>query len=442
MVKAAYNFPRGFLWGTATSSYQVEGQNENNDWFQWEQKGQILNNEICGQACDWWDGRWKQDLDLAADAGQNAHRFSVEWSRVQPEPGEWDQDALDQYRAMAKGMVARGLTPLVTLHHFTNPAWIAEMGGWENPEIIPYFEHYVKKINQLLKDYVTLWCTINEPNVYAVMAYLQGVFPPGKKDLKSTFQVITNLFRAHVSAYHLIHQQQYEARVGLVIHYRDMIPARRWFPPDHLVSKISSRLFNDIFPQAAHSGTLRLPFRPLKIQGGKGTQDFLGINYYTQEMIAASLNSADQPLAKRSFEPGSLLSETGFIAHKPQGLLNALEWGTQFKLPLMVTENGIEDSLDALRPRYLAEHIHQVWKAINHNWPIKGYFHWTLVDNFEWERGWSQRFGLYNLERDTQERQARSSADFYARICQENALTSDMAARYAPRSLEKLFPDN
>lgn len=440
MVEAVYSFPRGFLWGTATSSHQVEGGNDRNDWYTWEQEGKIIHNQLCGRACDWWNGRWESDLDLAADAGQNAHRFSIEWSRVQPEPDVWDEEALLYYREIAKGMTERGLTPVATLHHFTNPRWLVEMGGWENEQVVSLFSAYVKRVVSALEDYITLWCTINEPNVFAVMAYLEGVFPPGIQDLGKTLKVIENLFKAHVRAYHLIHRQQYEARVGMVIHYRDLVPARPWFPADRINAWLSSRLFNDLFPRAALRGAIRLPWKSIPVSRGKGTQDFLGLNYYTKELVATRLRSNDHPFGDRYLPPDAPASETGFIAHTPDSFYKALQWALQFQVPLLVTENGIEDSSDSLRPRYLAEHIHQVWRGINHNWPIKGYFHWTLVDNFEWERGWTQRFGLWELDRDTQERTPRESAAFYTEICRQNALTSQMVERYAPGSLPVLFP--
>ena len=400
-----------------------------------------MRDDISGNACGWGDGKWEDDLDRAAEAGQNAHRFSIEWSRVQPGPDAWSKDALLQYQEMARGMVARGLTPVATLHHFSNPQWLMDQGGWESEEVIPRFGKYVEKVVSVLEDYVTLWCTINEPNVYATLGYLMGLFPPGKKDLQTTFRVMENLFQAHAAAYHIIHRQQHEARVGLVVNYRDMIPARRWFPLDRMMVGFTSRLYNDFFPEAAHSGKLKFPFRSLSIPGGKGTQDFLGINYYTQERVAFALHDTDQPLARRSLPQEAALSETGFIAHRPQGLYHALSWGTQFDVPLIVTENGVEDSSDTLRPRYLVEHIHQLWRGINHNWPIKGYFHWTLVDNFEWERGWTQRFGLWDLNRETQERHKRPSADLYAEICRTNALDQEMVKKYAPESLPVLFPE-
>jgi beta-glucosidase len=163
MPQATYHFPRGFLWGTATSSYQVEGNNANSQWWKFEEDGHTDGRS--GLACDWWGGRWREDFDRAAEGGQNAHRFSVEWSRIQPEPDRWDEDALDRYRSMLRGLKERGMTPMVTLHHFSDPLWLYEMCGWENDDVVLLFENFVRKTVEALKEYVTTWCTVNEPNV-------------------------------------------------------------------------------------------------------------------------------------------------------------------------------------------------------------------------------------------------------------------------------------
>ena len=181
---AAYHFPKGFLWGTATSSHQVEGGNTLNNWHQWEQTpGKIVQGQTSGLACDWWGGRWKEDFDRAQETGQNAHRLSIEWSRIQPAADRWDDDALDHYRQIIRGLIERNMTPFVTLHHFTDPIWLTEMGGWLNPQTPFLFEKYVRRVAEALKEYATLWVTINEPNVYTFVGYLFGDFPPGHPSL-------------------------------------------------------------------------------------------------------------------------------------------------------------------------------------------------------------------------------------------------------------------
>jgi beta-glucosidase len=441
MAQATFNFPRGFLWGTATASHQVEGNNTNNNWWAWEQEpGRILHGHKSGLACDWWGGRWREDFDRAAEGGQNAHRLSIEWSRVQPAPGRWDEAALDRYREMLQGLHERGMTPLVTLHHFSEPLWISELGGWVNEEIVGLFETYVRKTVDALKEYTNLWFTINEPNVLAVLSFLLGNFPPGKKEPGATYRALANLARAHSAAYRAIHQIQPAARVGIAIHYRSTHPAKAWFPPDVLLSAIQNQFFNDAFIHTLSNGVLRLPLFRKSIPEAEGTQDFIGLNYYTRELTAFHPLKVQDLMIDHFFRQDCELSETGFIACEPEGMFEALKWANQFGLPIIVAENGVEDSNDVLRPNYLALHLHQMWRAINFNWPVKGYFHWTLVDNFEWERGWTQRFGLWQLNRETQARQKRPSADFYEEICRENALSSDMVSRYAPGVFQELFP--
>jgi beta-glucosidase len=441
MVEATFHFPRGFLWGTATASHQVEGNNTNNNWWAWEQQeGRIIDGHKSGNACDWWGGRWREDFDRAAESGQNAHRMSIEWSRVQPTPDVWDESALDRYREMARSLVERGMTPLVTLHHFSDPIWLVERGGWEDDSVVEAFKPYVRRVIDALQEYVSTWVTINEPNVLVASAYLFGDFPPGKQDPTAAFRVMDNLVRAHAAAYHIIHDIQPTARVGLAINYRGFIPAKSWSPLDRLVAGNLSSLFNDFFPSAAQSGVLRYPLRRTRIDNVKGTQDFLGVNYYTREQVAFSPFSPGELFSRRFFLPNAELSETGHIANSPQGFFEALNWGRQFDIPMLVTENGVEDSEGTFRPRYLIQHLHQLWRAANFNFRIKGYFHWTLVDNFEWERGWTQRFGLWELDVESQARTKRPSADLYAEICKGNCISTDMVERYAPELMERMFP--
>lgn len=441
MIDATFNFPRGFLWGTATSSHQVEGNNKNNNWNAWEQvEGHILEGHKSGLACDWWNGRWREDFDRAAESGQNAHRLSIEWSRVQPTFERWDEAALDRYLEMIRGLNERNITPLVTLHHFSDPLWLYEQGGWENEIVVGAFEKYVAKVVQVLKDYVNLWCTINEPNIYTVLGYVFGDFPPGESSFRTAFQVALNQIHAHAAAYHAIHNIQPSAKVGIAINYHSLKPARRWSLADRFVTNFMHSAFNDLFLDAVHKGMLRLPFFRKRIPEAKGTQDYLGLNYYTREYVKFSLAKMSEGFGQRIPDPDKELSDTGLIANEPEGLFEAIKWGRQFKVPMIVTENGVEDADDHLRPRYIVEHIYQMWRAVNFNWPVKGYFHWTLVDNFEWERGWTQRFGLWALDEITQIRTKRPSANLYEEICRENGLSIDMVRRYAPDAYTDMFP--
>ena len=457
MPTASFHFPRGFLWGTATAAHQVEGNNTNNNWWAWEQQeGRIANGEKSGLACDWWGGCWKEDFDRAAEAGQNTHRLSVEWSRIQPAPDRWDEDALEHYRHMLRGLRERGMTPMVTLHHFTDPLWLGDPstglrrerpgersgGGWETDAVVPLFENFTRKVVEALKEYCSLWCTINEPNIYALSGYAAGAFPPGKKDLRLAMRVAANMARGHAAAYRAIHEIQPEARAGYALHFRPMLAARPGFPLDRLERNIHFNAINMAFPTAISTGVMRTPLGKVRIPEAKGTQDYLGLNYYSVDTVTFDLHKPGELFGRRFYPQGSDLSDTGFNANTPEGMFTMLKWAVESYpgLPLIVTENGIECADDHIRPRYLAQHVHQIWRAVNFNWPVKGYFHWSLVDNFEWERGWTQRFGLWELDVETQARRKRPSAELYAEICRENGLSSEMVQRYCPEVFERLFP--
>lgn len=441
MANAIVQFPKGFLWGSATASHQVEGNNNNNNWYQWENlPGKIKNEDKSGIACDWWGGRWKEDMDRAKETGQNAHRFSVEWSRIQPQLDTWDDSAIDRYRAMLQGMLDRGIKPMVTLHHFSNPIWFEEMGGWENDQAPELFDRFVRRLFPAIMDYTDLWVTINEPNVYAYSGYVSGDFPPGKKNINTAFLVMLSLLKAHARAYHSIHEFQPEAKVGMAINYRSFLPATR-SPLDKWVAKTQSGIFNDLFPIAATKGVARFLNKKVMIPEAANTQDFIGLNYYSRDRVSFDLTKPMNLFGRLYYPKDADLSPTGFIANEPEGFYEAIKWSANFRLPIFITENGVEDETDQLRPRYLGLHIHKLWRAVNYNWPILGYFHWSLVDNFEWERGWTQRFGLWGLDLNTRQRIRRKSVDFYAAICKANGLSNAMIQEYCPEIADRVFPD-
>jgi beta-glucosidase len=440
MADATFSFPTGFRWGTATAAYQVEGDNRNSERWQWEQRDRILKGHRSGKACDWWGGRWKEDLDRAAAAGQNAHRLSIEWSRLEPQPGVFDGSALDFYRDLLAGMRVRGIEPMVTLHHFSNPIWFAERGGWDREDAPQRFAAFVQHVVPALAEYADLWCTINEPNVYAYLAIAADTFPPGSKNIVAAFRVMRNMVLAHAAAYHAIHSIQPGARVGIAPQFRGMVPHSA-SPLDHVVTDIQMRVFNEAIMMPLQDGRLHLPLGMQRIPQAARTLDFIGVNYYTCEHVSFDVRRAGDLFGRRFYPKDFDVSLIGMNANVPDGMRLAIEWARSFHVPIYITENGIEDSTDEIRPRYLAQHVQKMWHAVNVGRPVKGYYFWSLVDNFEWERGWTQRFGLWELDPETQTRTERISAKFYAEICKQNALSSDMVRRYAPEILEKMFPE-
>jgi len=371
--------------------------------------------------------------------------MSVEWSRIQPTPDTWDEEALEKYRAMLRGLKERGIMPMVTLHHFTDPLWLADMGGWETEAVVPVFEKFVRKTVDALKEYCTLWCTLNEPTGYALNGYLAGnadAFPPGKNSLGLAMQVQANLIRGHAAAYRAIHLIQPEARVGFAHHYRSIAPHHAWSPLDRWAANNFFSGINLGFASALANGVMKSPIGSVRIPEAKGTQDYFGFNYYTREYVTFDLRKVSTLFGRNFFRKDAELSDHGFLAVEPDGMFEGLKWVVNMfpNLPIIVSENGVNSADDALRPRYTALHIHQMWRAVNFNFPIKGYLHWSLVDNFEWDLGWTHRFGLWGLDVDTQKRIRRPSVDFYAEICKENGLSSEMVQKYCPEAFDKIFP--
>lgn len=442
MPSATFYFPSGFLWGTASSAYQNEGNNFNTNWSEWEKiPGRIFENQICGKACDWWSGRWKDDFDRMKATHQNAHRLSIEWSRIQPRMDRWDEYAIDYYRTMLMAMLERNITPFITLHHFTEPLWITEIGGWENEQTVEFFGKFVEKVVDAFKEYCNYWIPINEPNVLVHQAFIEGNFPPGKSSLGSAFSVMVNLVKAHTHSFSIIKRIQPFGRVGTAINYRTFWPKDPGNPFDGWISKFIDGQYNNSFMHALNYGKLNFALKSVKTLESKNSFDFVGINYYSGDEIKFSPLRYKDFFHKRSYPANAEISENGFIANIPEGFEKSIKWAEGFKRPIIVTENGIEDSNDNLRPQFMIEHLHKLWRAANLSVPIRGYFHWTLVDNFEWERGWSQRFGLWRLHKEDQTRIKTKSVDLYSQICKNNYLSSEMVSEFAPQVYSKILPE-
>ena len=444
------DFPSDFLWGTATSSHQVEGQQTNNDWWAAEQVGgYIYKNQKAGDACDWWRNP-EPDFDRMSDMNLNTHRLSIEWSRIQPQPDTWSEDALLRYREMLKMLRERGIKPMVTLHHFTNPLWMAVLGGWENEDSVKWFEQYVRKVVSTLGDLVNIWCTINEPMVLLGQGYLLGSWPPHNRSLLALYKAGLNLARAHAVAYHAIRKINPDAQVGLAKHMVVWSPQRVWTPVDHLVARTINRISNHVLLDIVTKGKARIFGKTIHVKDAANTLDWLGVNYYQRYRVGMKVRNI-----LRKFFP-KVPAKVFFHGTKPgyqkgpgpwgeihaEGLLKTLQSVTQYNLPIYITENGIPDRDDVHRPRFILTHLHQLWKAIQEGIPIKGYYYWSLVDNFEWSEGYNPdfRFGLYGVDFETQERIPRTSGALYTKICEENKIGISLVKKYDPALLDQLFP--
>jgi beta-glucosidase len=424
------NDPFGFLWGSATSSHQVEGYNEKNDWWAWEQKGHIEGGVRSGPATDHWN-RFREDLKLAKDLGHNTYRFSVEWSRLQPEPGRWDYTAFDWYESLIAECEKLGLLPMLTLHHFTSPQWFAELGGFTSPQAPALFEKYVLQVVRKLGGRIPLWCTLNEPMVLVAGTYLGTFMPPARFDPKAASKACHTLLDCHVRAYRVIHQEPVErsgpwknrpVQVGLAHNMLDFMPDRAWHPIELWLTRQFWNFYNRSWLDAVTGRPQNfgvfgfVPKSPVVPDAlGKTTVDFLGVNYYTKAYVRwrprepaperPPLLPIGVSFARRKEE----VSDVDWAVH-PAGFSKILDYAGRYGLPIYVTENGIADQADRLRPTYLVEHLKVVAEKIKQGIDIQGYYHWSLLDNFEWIKGFGPRFGLFQVDFNNFERKPTRSA--------------------------------
>lgn len=432
--------PDGFLWGAATAAHQNEGDNRNNQWAAWEQQpGHIYNGDAAGVATDWWNLETAAaDFDRAAELGLNSLRVSVEWSRIEPEEGVFDQSALRQYAEMVGLLRARGIEPMVTLHHFTDPLWLTDLGAWENPKVADYFARFVARVVEALGDQVTLWCTINEPIVYAYGGFMGGSFPPGVSSMRRAFNVLRRMLLAHGRAYRTIHRLQNGARVGLAHNHRVFLPADPSSAADRRGAVLLDSLANRSVYESFTAGKLLPPLGlGQRVTAMIDACDYIGVNYYTPVRVSFAPSAPGQFFTRQFFSPAAELSDatpTGeaYGEIDPHGLYLALTQAAAYGKPLYVTENGVPDHDDDMRPRFIATHLAETWRAIRDGADVRGFYHWTLVDNFEWAAAWSLRFGLFDLDRETQARTARTSAAVYSRIAQANGVPVSLLEKLAP----------
>lgn len=437
MAQAIFHFPRDFLWGTGTAAHQVEGQNTNNDWWAWEEAGHIVKQQRSGVACNWRNlPTAERDLDIAAEIGNNAHRLSIEWSRVEPEPSVFDVEAIAYYRALLQALHDRGLEPMVTLHHFTNPQWLVEKGDFDSELVVEYFQRFTKKVVESLGDLIPKWVTINEPIVYFVLRYMDQVFPQpaGKSGFLAGRRALVNMLRCHAAAFHTIKEKYPQALVGVAKQFRPIDPQRPHYLLNRWWAKQVNWAFNEMWMEAMQSGRASWLIGRSAIKGLANSFDFVGVNYYTHE-YAPFLR-----LPNQEWPDDAVVSDGNYGEVYPEGLARSIRYATRFKKPIYITENGLPDHKDKLRPAFILTHLHQIWRMINFSFPVMGYYHWSLIDNFEWERGWTQRFGLIEMDPETQVRQLRPSGRLYKEICHNYQINTAMVEKYAIKLLPQLFP--
>lgn len=405
MIKR-YKFPEGFLWGAAVSGHQVEGNNVNSDWWAWEHSikrqdalislGLNPRDFESGIACDSYH-RYEEDFDLAQHLGHNAHRLSIEWARIEPQEGEYSEEALAHYEKVLQSAKAHGLATFVTLHHYVSPLWFIKKGGFTKTKNLMHFIQYVQTVARRLDEYVDFWLTFNEPELYASYSYFFGIYPPQKKQFFLALRVLKNLIQAHNNSAAYL-RLNFRKPVSIAFHFSDIQPAN---------------LFSSPLVFLAHYFANEYVLRRTI-----DNCDFIGVNYYFHHHLGLL------GLRSRSHS-GHPVSDLGWGIH-PEGIERVLLNLRKFRKPIYITENGIADAKDTKREMFIKSHLYYVHRAIQQGADVRGYLYWSLLDNFEWEKGFAPRFGLIEIDReDFLRRRVRYSAVKYAEICRSNVLEYD-----------------
>lgn len=422
-------FPAGFLWGAATSAHQVEG-NTRNDWSEWEQQNATRlaresektfswnphwqkfraeatdsQNYLSGLACEHYT-RFHEDFDLAQSLHHTAHRLSIEWSRIEPVEGQFDEKAIEHYREVILALRERGLEPFITLWHWTNPTWIETMyGNWENPVVGEKFLRFAERIVTEYQGLVTFWAIFNEPNTFVGRGYIQADRPPARRSIWRARKAIKNFNTTHKKTYSLIHRIQPNAVVILSHWFAFMRPYQnQWLA--RLVIPFLNYFRNDQF-----------------FHGLERFCDAIGVQFYRVDYIRVGGRGGTWgPVSPVAL--GQWQNDLGWDL-EPGAIQSILEGLIRYHKPIYITESGLADAADTSRTRFLHETLCAIHRAIANGVPVQGYFHWSLLDNFEWSEGYWPRFGLIAVDRTTQQRTIRQSAFAYAKICRENTLETE-----------------
>ncbi|WP_394825950.1 glycoside hydrolase family 1 protein [Pendulispora albinea] len=455
-------FPQGFLWGSATSAFQTEKGIAHADWSKWvtQDPPKIKRGEKPDVGGPDSLNHIDDDVRALKESGQNAYRFSIEWARIYPTRESFDKDlpdgnALAVYDGLLTKLRAAGITPLVTLVHFSLPDYLATAGqtGWEDPSAVALFTTYAERMAARFKDKVDDWVTINEPLVVAISGYIAGVHPPGAVGQTArAFKVAQIQARAHARAYDAIHRVDtvsaagpdaggVAARVSVAAHLRTFHAENPDNAEDVSAAKRIEYVWNRWFLDAIVKGDWDDDFDG-KLDGPNDKRadpelvrraDYIGINYYSDTLVSTTgspkIPGLDVALSEANLNTGRAKTDVRWDIY-PEGLRTVLLAAKDYGLPLLITENGLADASDKNRPRFLAEHIYQAGWAMQQGVPLLGYFHWSLVDNFEWESGYCPKFGLFSYDPNTGARTARPSASAYRGIITAGKLRRETLASF------------
>ena len=427
------HFPNSFAWGTATAAHQVEGNNTNNNWYDWEHQldennqPRIHNGDKSILAADHWN-RYPDDIKLMKDLGVNHYRFSIEWSKIEPQNGDYNVESIQHYRDLCDSLIKNNITPVVTLHHFTHPTWFEKLGAFEKKENIDHFIEYSEYAFNNLKDLVPIWCTINEPSVFVSQGYFNGIFPPGKKNPVLAATVLENLLFAHTETYKHLKSltDGNKAQIGLVKNIFQFDPLRRWHILDWAFSKVLNNVFThstlDYFKKGY--STFSLPGmvkKHMENNDAVGAMDFIGLNYYSRMHVKGQANLTEPFVFEKRAK--DIQTDMDYALY-PEGFYEALHTISNLKKPIYVTENGVADQGNNIREIFIKRYLYALHKGLQDGLDIRGYFYWTLMDNFEWSEGYKMKFGLYKVDFETQERTLRESSNLFAKMVKKPGVDS------------------
>lgn len=412
----------GFLLGAASAATQTEGGDQNNNWYGWYRQGYIKDDADPSVATDHYN-RWREDLALMKDMGIRCCRLGIEWSRVEPADGVFDETAIAHYREEIQALADQGIRPLLTLHHFNTPLWLEERGGFANRDNITCYLLYVRKMVESVGDLVSEYITVNEPNVYAFNSYFQGIWPPGHKNLMEMAQVMTNLAAAHIEAYGLVRKTRLQmgykdTKVGFANHLRSFAPQDPANPVHRFWASRLEQIFQGSLTRAMCLGRRAFPVgdHPSIVPGRYC--DFHGINYYARLTVSGPAGGV---------APGCAVNDLGWEIY-PEGIVEtARKVYELLPRPVYITGNGTCDNEDRFRARYIAEHLRAVCES---DLPVERYYYGRFCDSWEWTEGFRARFGLVHVDAETQARSVKRSGEFYRRVIQEGGVSEALYREY------------
>ena len=417
-----FSLKPGIQLGVVFAATQIDGGNQEHSWNDWYAQGKIKNGSDPAIAAGHWD-RWREDILLMHRMGIQTCRCSVEWARVEPEEGRFDEEAIAHFKEELMLMIGMGIKPLITLHHFSDPMWFMAKGGWEKYDnvrcFLIYVEHVVKAVGHLVSEYIT----VNEPNTYAHNGYINGIWPPGRKSPSTAMTVMSNLAAAHIKAYRLIHDVRRslgfkDSKVSFANCLRVYEPRNRLNPVQRLEAAEAERLFQGLLTEAMVTGEFH---RPLKNNGRcrKGTYcDFYAVDYDSRVTVSrltegARKDSFRNDLGREIFPEGIVQVCKNLMKLRP--------------MPIYITGNAVCDLGDSFRSRFIYEHLKTLCES---KLSVKRYYYGCFIDGFEWHEGTYARSGIVHTDFDTMERTVKGSGEFYAKIIEKGGVTEEMFAEY------------